>query len=76
MMSAFVVGLVVGGGDSIRGILRTRRSGTMLSGVYVHTHVRRRRLNKSRKRRWDFRRRHRVSAERGLVLKFSFVRYF
>lgn len=66
MMSAFVVGLVVGGGDSIRvGILRTRRSGGTLSGVYVHIHVRRRRrLNKSRKSRWDFRRRHRVSTER------------
>jgi hypothetical protein len=54
---------VVGGGDSIRGILGIRRS--MLSGVYIHIHHVRRRLN--RRRRWYFRRRHRVSTEHVLV---------
>ena len=53
---AFVL-VVGGGGDSIRGILRIRRS--MLS-VYIRIHVRRR-------RRWYFRRRHRVSTEHVLV---------
>ena len=43
--------------------LRTRRG--MMSGVYIHMHRVRRRLN--RRRRWYFRRRHRVSTEHVLV---------
>ena len=64
-----VVVLVVGGGDSIRGILSIR----MMSGVYIRIHVRRRRRRRLNRRRWYFRR-HRVSTEHGVrVLVNSFL---